>query len=92
MIVGAGAAGAAAAETLRKEGFDGRIVMVGQEPVVPYDRVKYSKAMATKHSDIKVGKGSARPGGGAALTPASPCSALPACRSCATRRSTRRWT
>ena len=33
MIVGAGLAGAKAAETLRSEGFDGRVVLIGDEPV-----------------------------------------------------------
>ena len=43
LIVGAGMAGAKAAETLRSEGFDGRVVLIGQEPVPPYDRVPLSK-------------------------------------------------
>ncbi len=43
LIVGAGAAGAAAAETLRQAGFGGRIVMVGAEPHPPYDRPNCSK-------------------------------------------------
>jgi apoptosis-inducing factor 3 len=43
VIVGAGAAGNAVAETLRKEGYEGRIVIVGQEPDAPYDRPNLSK-------------------------------------------------
>ncbi len=43
VIVGAGFAGARAAATLRTEGFDGRILLLGDEPVRPYDRVTLSK-------------------------------------------------
>jgi 3-phenylpropionate/trans-cinnamate dioxygenase ferredoxin reductase subunit len=44
VIVGAGMAGAKAAETLREEGFDGRIVLVGQEREAPYERPPLSKS------------------------------------------------
>jgi len=37
-IVGASLAGAKAAQTLREEGFDGRVVLVGAEPERPYER------------------------------------------------------
>ncbi len=43
VIVGAALAGAKAAETLRTEGFDGRVVLVGEEPVRPYERPPLSK-------------------------------------------------
>jgi 3-phenylpropionate/trans-cinnamate dioxygenase ferredoxin reductase subunit len=43
VIVGAGLAGAKAAETLRSEGFGGRIVLFGDEPVRPYERPPLSK-------------------------------------------------
>jgi 3-phenylpropionate/trans-cinnamate dioxygenase ferredoxin reductase component len=43
VIVGAGLAGAKAAETLRDEGFDGRIVLLGAEPERPYERPPLSK-------------------------------------------------
>ncbi len=43
VIVGAGLAGAKAAETLRSEGFDGRVVLVGEESRRPYERPKLSK-------------------------------------------------
>jgi 3-phenylpropionate/trans-cinnamate dioxygenase ferredoxin reductase subunit len=44
VIVGAGLAGAKAAETLRAEGFDGRLVVVGAEVERPYERPPLSKA------------------------------------------------
>jgi 3-phenylpropionate/trans-cinnamate dioxygenase ferredoxin reductase subunit len=43
VIVGASLAGASAAIALRKEGFDGRIVLVGDEPETPYERPELSK-------------------------------------------------
>ncbi|HLX89774.1 MAG TPA: FAD-dependent oxidoreductase, partial [Acidimicrobiales bacterium] len=43
VIVGASLAGAKAAETLRAEGFDGRIALLGEEPVRPYERPPMSK-------------------------------------------------
>jgi NADPH-dependent 2,4-dienoyl-CoA reductase/sulfur reductase-like enzyme len=42
-VVGAGAAGAFAAQTLRQSGFDGRIVMLDRENRVSYDRTLLSK-------------------------------------------------
>ncbi|MFL6130492.1 MAG: NAD(P)/FAD-dependent oxidoreductase [Mycobacteriales bacterium] len=43
VIVGAGLAGAKAAETLREEGFDGPVVLLGDEDEVPYERPPLSK-------------------------------------------------
>src|SRR3954463_7423970 len=43
VIVGASLAGAKAAETLREEGFDGRVVLVGAETERPYERPPLSK-------------------------------------------------
>ena len=43
LIVGAGLAGARAAETLRAEGFDGAVTLVGDEPTAPYERPALSK-------------------------------------------------
>jgi len=43
VIVGASLAGAKAAETLREEGFDGPIVLIGEENDRPYERPPLSK-------------------------------------------------
>src|SRR5687767_6280246 len=43
VIVGAGLAGAKAAETLRAEGFSGRLTLIGDEPERPYERPPLSK-------------------------------------------------
>ena len=42
-IVGAGAAGLAAAETLRQDEFQGRILMISKDTALPYDRPEVSK-------------------------------------------------
>lgn len=44
-IVGAGVCGASAAATLRKEGFSGRIIMIGEDEAHPYERPPLSKAL-----------------------------------------------
>ncbi|MGN9793062.1 NAD(P)/FAD-dependent oxidoreductase [Streptomyces sp. OZ13] len=43
VIVGAGLAGAKAAQTLREEGFDGPVVLLGEESEHPYERPPLSK-------------------------------------------------
>jgi len=43
-IVGASLTGASAAAALREDGFDGRVVLLGAEPQLPYDRPPLSKA------------------------------------------------
>ena len=43
VIAGAGLAGAKAAETLREEGFDGPVVLIGDEAERPYERPPLSK-------------------------------------------------
>jgi hypothetical protein len=43
VIVGASLAGASAAEELRKQGFDGRVVLIGAESHYPYIRPPLSK-------------------------------------------------
>lgn len=43
VVVGAGRCGASAAETLRASGFDGRVVLIGDEDDPPYERPPLSK-------------------------------------------------
>jgi len=50
MILGAGIAGQTAAEVLRREGFQGRIVMITAEPEIPYKRTALSKGFLQKDS------------------------------------------
>jgi NADPH-dependent 2,4-dienoyl-CoA reductase/sulfur reductase-like enzyme len=45
VVVGASLAGLRAAETLRREGYDGRLVLVGAESHLPYDRPPLSKEL-----------------------------------------------
>ena len=45
VIIGASLAGAKAAESARSNGFDGRVVLVGDEPTPPYERPPLSKAV-----------------------------------------------
>jgi 3-phenylpropionate/trans-cinnamate dioxygenase ferredoxin reductase subunit len=45
VIVGTGQAGGWAAQTLRKEGYGGRVVLIGNEPHMPYERPPLSKAV-----------------------------------------------
>src|SRR5204862_1062263 len=53
VIVGASLAGAKAAETLREEGFDGRVVLVGAERERPYERPPLSKDYLRREADGK---------------------------------------
>lgn len=47
VVVGAGRAGLAAAEELRRGGFGGELTMLGDEAVPPYDRPSCSKGLLT---------------------------------------------
>ena len=51
VIIGAALAGAKAAETLREEGFGGRVVLVGAEPELPYERPPLSKQYLTGEAE-----------------------------------------
>ena len=51
VIVGAGLAGAKAAETLRADGFDGRLLLLGDEAEQPYERPPLSKAYLRGETD-----------------------------------------
>jgi phthalate 3,4-dioxygenase ferredoxin reductase component len=47
VIVGSSVAGVRAARTLRAEAYQGRIILVGEEPELPYDRPPLSKQVLT---------------------------------------------
>jgi NADPH-dependent 2,4-dienoyl-CoA reductase/sulfur reductase-like enzyme len=47
VVVGAGLGGLRTVESLRREGFDGRITLVGEEEEPPYDRPPLSKEVLT---------------------------------------------
>ncbi|MEH2511041.1 3-phenylpropionate/trans-cinnamate dioxygenase ferredoxin reductase subunit [Nitrobacteraceae bacterium AZCC 1564] len=51
LVIGAGQAGLQAAETLRSNGFEGRISLYGDEPYAPYHRPPLSKAWLTEKID-----------------------------------------
>src|SRR5580765_2915072 len=51
VIVGGGLAGSVAAGTLRAGGFDGRIVLVGDEVHLPYSRPPLSKGVLRSESE-----------------------------------------
>jgi apoptosis-inducing factor 3 len=51
IIIGAGAAGYAAAQTLREEGFHGNVVMITRENRAPYDRPNLSKDYLHGHAE-----------------------------------------
>lgn len=52
VIVGYGIAGMTAADTLRAEGFDGHITIIGAEQSEPYSRPALSKAMMSAEADL----------------------------------------
>ena len=52
VIAGAGLAGAKSAEALRDKGFSGRIVLIGTERHLPYERPPLSKEVLTGHKHL----------------------------------------
>lgn len=52
VVVGASLAGLRAAETLRDEGFEAEIVMLGEEPRQPYDRPPLSKELLVGDKEL----------------------------------------
>jgi 3-phenylpropionate/trans-cinnamate dioxygenase ferredoxin reductase component len=53
LVVGASLAGATAAATLREEGFDGDVVLIGAEPSFPYERPPLSKSFLRGESTMQ---------------------------------------
>ncbi|WBB58329.1 FAD-dependent oxidoreductase [Streptomyces sp. WMMC500] len=51
VVIGAGQTAAVAARTLRRRGFDGRVVLVGDEPHAPYQRPPLSKELLEGAAD-----------------------------------------
>lgn len=51
LIIGAGQAGMQIAVTLREDGFDGAVTIVGEEPYAPYQRPPLSKAFLAGEMD-----------------------------------------
>ena len=54
VVVGASLAGAKAAEAARDAGHDGRIVLIGEEATVPYERPPLSKAVLRGEAELAV--------------------------------------
>ncbi len=52
IIVGAGHAGGRAALTLREEGYSGRLILIGDEPHLPYERPPLSKGLLQGSVDL----------------------------------------
>lgn len=52
IIVGAGHAGGRAALTLREEGYTGRLILIGDEPHLPYERPPLSKGLLQGTADL----------------------------------------
>ena len=53
LVVGASVAGIRTAQALRAEGWRGRVIVVGEEPHLPYDRPPLSKQMLTVRGAVR---------------------------------------
>ncbi|XP_030386475.1 apoptosis-inducing factor 3 isoform X1 [Scaptodrosophila lebanonensis] len=53
IVVGGGPSGAVCVETLRQEGYSGRLIFICREAFLPYDRVKVSKNMSADIASIQ---------------------------------------
>ncbi|GGH33623.1 3-phenylpropionate/trans-cinnamate dioxygenase ferredoxin reductase subunit [Cribrihabitans marinus] len=53
VVIGAGQAGASLVARLRKDGFQGRITLIGAEPVPPYQRPPLSKAYLLGEMEVE---------------------------------------
>ena len=53
VVVGASLAGLRACESLRQEGFDGQITLVGADPEIPYDRPPLSKKVLAGEWEVE---------------------------------------
>jgi len=53
VIVGAGHAGGRAAQAMRQHGFEGRVILIGEEEHVPYERPPLSKDLITSDAGLE---------------------------------------
>ena len=54
VILGAGHAAGQAAASLRQEGYEGEIVIIGDEPHIPYQRPPLSKAYLSGEVELNL--------------------------------------
>ena len=59
VIIGASLAGGRAAATLRQDGFDGDVILIGEEPHPPYERPPLSKQYLRGEVAVREGVGPA---------------------------------
>ena len=53
IVIGAGHAGGRAVEAMRNAGFEGEIILIGDEPHLPYERPPLSKEVLQSKSDYE---------------------------------------